>query len=157
MPTSASPSATAPSGSSLSSLLAARPVWLVGVVAAVVAAVATTLVVLVALGAGVPMQAAPSTAAAGEDIPISAFAMLTVIFTAVGTIVAMALARWAKRPAPIFLIVTIVLTIVSFAGPATTSYATTATRLVLDLTHIVAAAIVIPALTLRLAARPERP
>jgi hypothetical protein len=46
-----------------------------------------------------------------------------------------------------------VLTVVSFAGPITTGYATTATRLVLELTHVVAAAIVIPALAWRLAQR----
>ena len=47
--------------------------------------------------------------------------------------------------------VTTALTVVSFAGPITTGHATTATRLVLALTHVAAAAIVIPMLAARVA------
>jgi hypothetical protein len=137
--------------------LLTRPLWLVGVVAGVVAAVAVTLVVIGALALGVPMQAASQATAAAEDIPVSAFAVLTLAFTAAGTVLAIALARWAKRPAPVFVVVTVILTILSLAAPIATANATTATRLVLALTHVVAAAVVIPALALRLAARPARP
>jgi len=43
--------------------------------------------------------------------------------------------------------------VLSFSGVITTGHATTATRLVLARTHVVAAAIVIPSLAARLRAR----
>lgn len=126
------------------------PVWRVGAFAGLAAAVATTAVGLGARAIDIPMKAAPQNADAGQAIPLSGYAMGTVLCTAVGTVLAIVLARRARRPAATFLVITTVLTLASFAGPITTGHATTATRLVLSLTHVVAAAIVIPALTLRL-------
>jgi hypothetical protein len=128
-----------------------RPVWQVGGAAALVAAVATTLVALAAKAVDVPMKAAPRTEEVGRAIPMSGFAISTIMCTAVGVLIALALYRWATRPARIFVAVTVLLTLASFAGPITTGHATTATRLVLALTHVVAAAIVIPAVARRLA------
>jgi hypothetical protein len=128
-----------------------RPVWQVGAAAALVAAAATTLVALAAIAVDVPMKAAPRTAEVGRALPVSGFALSTIMCTAIGTVIAIALYRWAKRPARTFVAVTAVLTVASFAGPLTTGYATTATRLVLELTHVVAAAIVIPVMAKRLA------
>ena len=136
--------------------LAHAPVWLVGAAAGVVAAVATTLVAVAAKAADVPMRAAPRTEDVGRAIPIEGFALSTLGCTAVGVVLAVALVRWAKRTARTFVAVTMVLTLVSFAGPVTTGHATTATRLVLALTHVVAAAIVIPAVARCLAERPAR-
>ena len=132
------------------------PVWRVGAVAGVVAAAATTAVALAAKAADVPMVAAPKTAEVGRDIPMSGFAVSTLGCTAVGVVIAVLLARWARRPARTFAVVATVLTVLSFSGPVTTGHATTATRLVLALTHVVAAAIVVPALTRRLAERDAR-
>jgi len=67
------------------------------------------------------------------------------------SLLAVVLIRLARRPAPIFVAVTTVLTVLSFAWPITTGHATTATRLVLALTHVVAAVFVIPPLSRRLA------
>ena len=72
---------------------------------------------------------------------------------AVGVVLALALRRWAKRPAHTFTVTTIALTVLSFFGPVTTGHTTMATRLVLALTHVVAAAIVIPAMARTLPSR----
>ena len=130
------------------------PVWRVGAAAGVVAAVATTLVAAVAKAIDIPMMAAPKTAEVGRVIPMSGYAMGTLMCTAIGIILAVVLARRAKRPAATFVVVTSILTVLSMAGPITTGHATTATRLVLGLTHVVAAAIVIPALAHRLSQVP---
>ena len=126
--------------------VASRPVWLVGVAASVVAAIATVVFALVAKGIDVPLEIE------GEEIPIAGFAFLTVIWSLVGTGLAVALARWAKNPARIFVIVTVALTLVSFV-PVLTADATTATQVALALSHVLAAGIVILALALRLSHR----
>jgi hypothetical protein len=123
----------------------------VGVVAGVLGAAAATAVAVIAKAAGVPMLAAPHGAAAGKDIPLWGFATGTLMATAVGIVLAAVIARWVKRPAGTFVAVTTALAVVSFAGPITTGHATTATRLVLALTHVAAAAIVIPMLAARVA------
>jgi hypothetical protein len=132
------------------------PVWRAGAVAGVAAAAATTAVALAAKAVDVPMVAAPKSADAGRAIPMNGFAMSTLGCTVVGILIAVALDRWARHPARTFALVATALTVVSFAGPVTTGHATTATRLVLALTHVVAAAIVIPVLTARLAEREGR-
>jgi hypothetical protein len=134
----------------------ARRVIGVGTACGVVAAVSTTLVAVVAKAADVPLRAAPRSADAGEAIPMNGFAFGTVTSVAVGIVLALVLRRFAKRPARTFTVVTIALTLVSFLGPITTGHATTATRVVLQLTHVVAAAIVIPAMARTLPARGAR-
>lgn len=131
------------------------PVLRVGAVAGVVAAAATTLVAVGAKAIDIPLRASSSNTGAIKAIPVLGFGELTLACTALGLVLAVVLARTARRPAPIFAAVTIVLTVLSFLGPITTHQATTATRVVLALTHVVAAVIVIPPLT-RLLARPAR-
>jgi hypothetical protein len=126
------------------------PIVLAGAVSGLAAAAATTAVALGAKAIDIPMMAAPQTATAAEAIPLYGFAQGTITATVIGTLLALALARWARRPAATFVAITVVLTVVSFAGPITTGFATTATRVVLALTHVVAAAIVIPAIARRL-------
>jgi hypothetical protein len=133
-----------------------KPIWLVGVVAGVAAAVAAMLVAAVAKAADVPLRIAEKKGEAAEAIPLGGFATVTLGSTAVGIVLAIALARWAKRPARTFVVTTLVLTALSFASPFAFGHATTATRVVLEMTHIVAAAIVIPALAVRLAHQPSR-
>jgi hypothetical protein len=150
---------TAPSTTAngrIRSFLATAPVWAVAAVSALVAAVAVGLTALVADLAGVPLEAAPQNADGPEAIPLWGFPMSMLMSGAVGVLIALAVARWSRKPARTWTIATVVLTVVSVAGPITTGHATTATRLVLELTHVVAAAIVIPALTWRLAQGPAR-
>lgn len=75
------------------------------------------------------------------------------IGTAVGVLLAKALQRWSARPARTFVAATVVMTALSVVPDFSTSGITTASRLVLALTHLVAAAIVIPAVARRLADR----
>ncbi len=122
------------------------PVWRTGARAGLAAAVATSAVAAAALAADVPLEIAD------EQIPVLAFAQLTLMCTALGVVLAKAMVRWAARPQHSFSVAALVLTGLSFV-PDVTADATTASKLVLIATHVVAAAIVIPALAARL---PER-
>ena len=152
--TTATTTAT-PSTSALRSALATKPLWLVGVASTVVAAVVTVLIAAVARAADVPLAVAASSDDAVEAIPPVGFAPVVLMAGAIGIVLALALNRWAKRPARTFVAVTVALTAVSFITPteAVAHNATTATRLVLALAHVVAAAIIIPAIAYRLARR----
>jgi len=113
--------------------------WLSALVAIVAAAAATALVAAVARAADVPLTID------GKEIPVAGFAMMTVMVSAVGVLLAAALGRWAPRPRATFTWVAVALTLASFVPPLTAD-TDTATKVVLVTTHVVAAAIVIPAL-----------
>jgi hypothetical protein len=123
-----------------------RGVLRTGVLSGLAAAAATVLTAAAAHGLGV------SLAVGHEDIPLLGFAQMTFVAAMVGTALAAVLARRARNPRHTFVVSTIVLTALSFV-PDVTADAATATRLALALTHVVAAAIVIPALASRLADR----
>lgn len=139
------------------SALATRPLWLVGLAATVAGAAVTALVAAVARAADVPLEVASSNDAAPEAIPVSGVAVLVVICGIVGMVMALGTNRWATRPARAFVVATTVLTAVSLVTPLIAENATTATRVVLELTHLVAAAIIIPPIAYRLAQRSPRP
>ena len=138
------------------SALATRPLWLVGLAATAGAAV-TALVATVARTADVPLEVASSSDAAPEAIPVSGVAVLVVICGIVGVVMALGTNRWATRPARAFVVATTVLTAVSLVTPLIAENATTATRVVLALAHLAAAAIIIPPIAYRLAQRSPRP
>ena len=73
-----------------------------------------------------------------------------VFCTIVGTILAMVLATRAAHPARTFLRTALVLVAVSLVFPLAASHTAEATRLTLALAHLIAAAVVIPLITLRL-------
>ena len=98
--------------SNASSLMRLR-VWQVGVLASVAAAVATELFALGAEAIDIPMEVD------GEEIPFGGFAMITLLWSVVGTVLAVALARWAKSPARTFVVTTVVLTLLSLVFPFT--------------------------------------
>jgi hypothetical protein len=140
VPTSRSTSTTS-SRSTTSSTTS--PSWKTGAVAGLTAAAATTAVAAVAHAAGVSFETAP-----GEAIPVLGFAQLTLLFTAVGVVLAKAMARWARHPRSTFVKTTVALTALSLL-PDLALHADTATKLVLMATHVIAAAIVIPKLATR--------
>jgi uncharacterized membrane protein YoaK (UPF0700 family) len=115
------------------------------------AAVATVAVAGIASAAGVSLDTAP-----GETIPLLGFGQLTLVFTVVGILIARAIGRRARQPRSTLLRVTVALTALSLV-PDVILDAGVATRATLMLTHLVAAAIVIPALCSATpgAARPE--
>jgi hypothetical protein len=119
-------------------------VLVAGVVGGVAAAVAATAVAAIARGFGVPLEVGPPDAPGPEPIPLLGFAQMTLMLTAVGVLIALALARWARRPERTWIITAVVLTVLSFAPSVTAGHATPGTKAVLVLTHIVAAIIVIP-------------
>ena len=131
----------------------ARRVIGVGALSGIAAAIAATVVAVVAKAADVSMKAAPRSAEVGKDIPMSGFALSTLMCVAIGIVLALAFRRWVKRPASTFTVTTLVLTALSFFGPVTTGHTTMATQLVLALTHVVAAAIVIPVMARTLPSR----
>ena len=122
---------------------AVRPVWKPGLAAGLAASVAT------AATAGVAHAAGVSLAVGGQAIPLPGFAQMTILGATIGTLLAAVFARRATRPERSFVVTTIALTVLSIV-PDVLADAHASTRLTLALTHVVAAAIVIPALASRL-------
>jgi amino acid transporter len=122
-----------------------QPVWKHGVAAAVVASVATTVLAAVASAAGVSF--ADGT---GASIPIAGFAQLTLVFSLIGVGIAAVMARKARRPRPTFVRTALALTALSFVPDLTFGFEAASAATLIAL-HTVAAAIVVPALTRRLA------
>jgi hypothetical protein len=116
-----------------------------GATATVLAAVATAAVAAAAPAVGL------SLAVAGTPIPPSGFATLTVIFSAIGLLIALVLRRFARHPRTVWLRTTVALTALSLV-PDVFADAATTTKVLLMVTHLVAAAIVIPAVARRLRA-----
>jgi hypothetical protein len=117
----------------------ARATCVAGLVSGVVASVATTLVVVAARAADIALDVD------GEDILLLGFAQLTMIGAVIGTVLALALSKWARRPRRTFVVTTVTLTVLSLV-PDVLIEASTGSKLVLMLTHVVAAAIIVPAL-----------
>jgi Family of unknown function (DUF6069) len=115
-----------------------------GVVATVLATVATPVVAAAGHAAGISLDIG------GASIPLLGFANLTAFFSLIGLVLAVVLARTARRPRRTFVRTTVVLTALSLV-PDVLVDAAVATQLLLMLTHLVAAAIVIPAVARRLA------
>jgi hypothetical protein len=134
---------TAPIGRTPGRSAAGSYVWRTGAVAGLAASLATSSVAALAHTLGVSLKIA------GEAIPPVGFAQVTLMAVIVGTILAVVLADRAARPRHTFVTTTIVLTLLSIIPDALVD-AGVATKLTLALTHIVAAAIVIPALASRL-------
>lgn len=130
--------------------IASKPalkLWRTGGGAGLAAAAGTMVVAAIAHAGGVSLETEP-----GQAIPVLGFGTTTLFFTAVGVLIAIGLARFTRRPHGAFVATTVVLTVLSF-GPDLALSTDAGTKLTLVLTHVVAAAIVIPALAGRL---PER-
>lgn len=117
----------------------------VGLLAALVAAVVNAVVYLVAMAAG----AMPQDVVVNGQGPITLPMVATMsVLGAVGGTVAYALVdRFARRPARVFRVVAAVALVVSFVGPLTIAGAPAAMVATLLLMHVVAAAVVVGALT----------
>lgn len=116
-----------------------------GLAATVVASIATSAVAAAGLVVGISLDVS------GAPIPVPGFASLTAIFSVVGLVLALVLARTARSPRTAFVRTTVVLTALSLV-PDVIADAAVSTRLLLMVTHLVAAAIVIPVIARRLAA-----
>jgi hypothetical protein len=120
-----------------------RPVWRVGLVAGVIASAANTAFAVVVHELGVSLEIA------GEQIPVLGFAQLTMVGALIGILLAAVLARRSGSPRTWFVRVTVALTALSIV-PDVIVDADVATRLVLGLTHLIAAAVVGPMIARRL-------
>jgi hypothetical protein len=117
--------------------------WRTGMLAGVTASVATSAVAAGARALDVSLKVG------GQAIPVVGFAQLTFVASIIGTILAVVLSRRANRPKRTFVVTTMALTVLSVV-PDVLADAHASTRFTLALTHVVAAAIVIPALASRL-------
>ena len=116
-----------------------------GLAATAVASIGTSTVAAAGSAAGISLDVS------GAPIPVPGFAVLTAVFSLVGLALAAVLARRARQPRSTFVRTTVVLTALSLV-PDLVADAATATKLLLMLTHLVAAAIVVPAIARRLSA-----
>jgi hypothetical protein len=116
-----------------------------GAVATVLAAVATAAVAVAGQAVGISLDVA------GAPIPPSGFATLTVVFSVIGLLIAVGLRRFASNPRTAWIRTTVALTALSLVPDVLVDAATT-TKILLMLTHLVAAAIVIPTVARRLRA-----
>ncbi|MEU0153984.1 DUF6069 family protein [Micromonospora fulviviridis] len=116
-----------------------------GVIATVAASAATMAVAAAGHTAGISLDIG------GAPIPVAGFGVLTAAFSLIGVVIAALLFRFARRPRRTFVRTTVALTVLSLV-PDVIADAGAATKVLLMLTHLVAAAIVIPAVARRLAA-----
>jgi hypothetical protein len=119
------------------------------------AAGAVTLAVIEAYGAithaaGVPLRAAAFGAHTATQVNAGWLAFGVALGTFWGTVLAVVFARRAAHPVRAFLASTLPLLALSLAGPLT-AHATAATKITLAGGHLIAAAIIIPVMTRRLA------
>jgi hypothetical protein len=122
-------------------VIAMRTLGLTGLLAALAAMAATTLAAALAQVIGVDFEIPDG----GETIPLAGFAVVTGFFSAVGIVIAVVLRRWSAHPAERFLWIAVSLTVISLIPPLV-SGADTATVAALLGLHLVAAAVMIPAL-----------
>jgi ABC-type transport system involved in multi-copper enzyme maturation permease subunit len=115
-----------------------------GIAAAAVASAATMTIAAVGHAAGISLDMS------GEPIPVTGFGVLTAVFSLVGLVLAVVLSRTARSPRTAFIRTTVVLTALSLV-PDAIADAAPATKALLMCTHLVAAAIVVPAVARRLA------
>ena len=121
-----------------------RPLWRAALASGAVAAVTTTAIAAVADAAGVSFEVD------GEPIPLVGFAQMTVLGAVLGLVIARECRHFA-HPRATFVRITVALTAVSVAPDFMLSF-DAASRTVLVLTHVAAAAIIVPVLARRLPA-----
>jgi len=120
-----------------------HPVLRATVVYGAAAAVATTAVAAAAHAAGVPFKID------GEMIPLGGFAQLTVLGAVIGGLIAATLNRTTAHARTWFVRIAVLLTAVSCL-PSLAWPPDVATKLTLVAAHLVAAAVVVPALARQL-------
>jgi hypothetical protein len=117
--------------------------WPAGAVVAAAAAGTTTVIAIVGRALGAPL------AIDGEPISLIAFPVFTLIATLIGLVLAVTLNRRARKPRRAFMVTTVALTALSLMPDLVVSV-TAGSKVVLMLSHLAAAAIVIPAVSRRL-------
>jgi peptidoglycan/LPS O-acetylase OafA/YrhL len=125
---------------------ARRPLWQVGLGSALVAAVASVLVYAAARAGGVPMELTEVFEDDFARMPVLNMAWGALLEGGLaGTVLAAGCRRWARRPRSAFVTLAVIGLAASFVLPVT-SDASTATKVVLSISHVVVAAVIVPAL-----------
>jgi hypothetical protein len=121
-------------------------IWKAGATAAVLGAIAAEAVGGIARAVGVPMEAGGFGASHADSIGVGSFATATILNLVIGTLMAAALVRWARRPERTFVRSAVVLTALSLVPVVLAPYTAGSTKVTLAITHLVVAAIAIPVL-----------
>jgi hypothetical protein len=129
---------------------AARPVWVVAAKAGATATLTTVGYGVAVRAAGVPMKAGGLGAHLAKPVTASSFATGTIICAFWGAVLAVLIARYAQRPKRTFVAVAMCLTAISLVGPGAAGATPIQTKLALGFAHLLAAAIIVPALVRRL-------
>ena len=132
-------------------LLARRPVWQVCYLAGICAGIPVEIWGLVARAAGVPMRAAGEGSHHASPITVGMFALGVMVVTFWYTFAVVVMARFAKHPARTYLRITLPLLVLSLAAPFTAADTATSTKVTLAIAHLIAAAVIVPAVAKRLA------
>ena len=135
---------------STASFLARRPVWQVSYLSGLAASVAVEIWGLIARSVGVPMRAAGLGSHHATSITVGMFAMGTMVVTFWFTFAVILMARYAKNPGRTYLRAALPLLAVSLAVPLTAADTAISTKLTLAAAHLIAGAIIIPAVARRL-------
>jgi hypothetical protein len=143
--TSAAPSAA---------FLARRPVWQVSYLSGLAASVAVEAWGLAARAAGVPMRAAGLGSHHATPVTVGMFAMGTMVVTFWFTFAVVLMARFARNPKRTYLRTALPLLVLSLAVPLTAADTAISTKLTLAAAHLMAGAIIIPAVARRLSRVP---
>lgn len=93
-----------------------------------------------------PMQVGDPGASHAVPLDAASFSIGVLFSASVGVLLAVAIARWAHQPARTFTRAAVALTAVSLFFPLASSHTDEATRLALAGGHVVAAAVIIPAI-----------
>jgi hypothetical protein len=117
-----------------------HPVRRAAIASGAIAAAATTAVAASAHAAGVPFEID------GEMIPLLGFAQMTLVGAVLGGLIVAALNRYSAEPRRRFLTIAVVLTALSCI-PSIAMPPDVATKAVLVATHVIAALVIVPALT----------
>jgi hypothetical protein len=130
-----------------------RPLWQVGLAAATAASAANVVLYPVARSLGVPLGLTEVFSDHFGRVPVQSFVLATLLDGgATGTILALACRRWATRPRAYFVALAVMGAIASLGFPIA-SDATTATKIVLSISHGIAALVIVSALALSLPVR----
>ncbi|NGN94480.1 hypothetical protein G5C66_17260 [Nocardioides sp. KC13] len=133
------------------------PVWLVSTAAVLVGALVTGVYEFVARATGVPFDVAlPGTGVAPAAIPETGLAWAVAELGLIGIIIAVCLTRWAKRPRSTWKRTAWTLTALSLVPSLVAVTDSYATNIMLVISHLVAAAVIVPTVAARLAERNPR-
>ena len=149
MPATSASSARASAAPS-AAFLARRPVWPVSYLSGLAASVVVEVWGLAARAAGVPMRAAGLGSSHASPVTVGMFAMETMVVIFWFTFAVILIARFAVNPERAYLRTALPLLALSLVVPLTAADTATSTKLTLAAAHLIAGAIIIPAVAWRL-------